>query len=57
MNDSAGLKSVYLLLTSIAKQKISHLHNHSMLVRETVEKHKNIRNNNYNNSPLDVINF
>ena len=57
LNDAACQSYVKDHLSKIADQRIRYLQSNSSLVRKTIANFKSICRNNYNSSPLDVLNY
>ena len=55
MNDSGNQKNIREHLCIVAKERIQRLCESSRLVQETVRNFRNLRNNTFNASPLDII--
>ena len=57
MNDAANQSDVKVHLRKIADHRIKILHDSSSLVRKTIDNFRSLPRNNYNSSPLDVLNY
>ena len=55
MNDCAGQIPVKAHLIQFANERIASLHQNSTLVRQSIQDYNQIRTNQYNLSPLDVL--